>query len=50
MVQSRLPHEERSVAPVPSGRDLFCIPRRRRLPSPGLRSPLQPPLQGTGTG
>lgn len=49
-MESRSPHEERSVAPVPSGRDLFCIPRRRRLPSPGLRSPLQPLLQGTGMG
>lgn len=48
--ESRLPREERNVAPVPSGRDLFCIPRRRRLPSPGLRSLPQPPLQGTAMG
>lgn len=50
VVESQPPRKEQSVAPVPSGRDLFCIPRRRRLPSPGLRSLPQTLLQGMGMG
>lgn len=45
-VGSQPSREKRNMAPVPSGRDLFCIPQWRRLPLARLCSLPQLPLQG----
>lgn len=49
-MESRPPCKKWNVAPIPSGKDLFCIPQWRRLPSPRLCFLTQPLLPGTGLG
>lgn len=49
-MESRPPCKKWNVAPIPSGKDLFCIPQWRRLPSPRLCFLTQPLLLGTGLG
>lgn len=49
-MESQPPCKKQNVAPVPSGKDLFCIPQWRWLPWPRLSFLTQPLLQGTGMG
>lgn len=49
-MESQPPCKKRNVAPIASGKDLFCIPQWRWLLSPRLCFLTQPLLQGTGMG